>query len=83
MRLSELKQKEIIDINSGIRLGRISECEASFDAASGKLIDLMIPKQDDGFLFFGKNDVQLIAWERIRKISEDFILIGSYDNLNG
>lgn len=83
MRLSELKQKEIIDIDSGIRLGRIVDCELSFDAASGRLVDLMIPKQDDGFRFFGKSDVQIIAWERIRKISEDFILIGSSDNLNG
>lgn len=82
MRLSELKQKEIIDIDSGIRLGRIGECELSFDVVSGKLIDLMIPKQEDGFHFFGRNDVQLVAWDRIRKISEDFILIGSYNNLN-
>lgn len=80
MRLSELRHKEIIDIDSGMRLGRIAECEISFDRISGRLVDLMIPKQEDGFRLFGKSEMHLIAWERIQKISDDFILIGARDD---
>lgn len=82
MRLSELKHKEIIDIDSGIRLGKIGDSEISFDAASGKLIDLMIPGQDEGFRLFGKCEVQLVAWDRISKISEDFILISAHSSVH-
>lgn len=78
MRLSELKHKEIIDIDSGIRLGKSVDCEISFDIVSGRLIDMMIPKEEDRFRLFGKSDMHLVAWNRIRKIGEDFILIGSY-----
>lgn len=76
MRLSELKNKEIIDVAEGRRLGRIAECEVSFDMMSGRLCELMIPNESIGLHLFGKREVKRIAWTDIQKISDDFILIG-------
>ena len=82
MRLSELRHKEVIDIDSGMRLGRISDCEVSIDPTSGRLIDIMVPTDDDGFSLFHKNGIQLVRWERIHKIGNDFILLSANDDLN-
>lgn len=76
MRLSELKNKEIIDVESGVRLGRITECEVSFDATSGRLYDIMIPDTTAVLRLFGKTEMKRIKWHQIRKISQEFVLIG-------
>lgn len=76
MRLGELRHKEIIDIQEGRRIGRIGECEISFDMATGRICELLIPDSGDGFRLFGKTGERIIAWSQIRKISDDFILIG-------
>lgn len=76
MRLSELKNKEIIDVTEGRRLGRIAECEVSFDKVSGRLCELMIPNDSMGLHIFGKREVKRIAWTDIQKISDDFVLVG-------
>lgn len=82
MRLSELKHKEVIDIDSGVRLGRIGESEVSIDLMSGRLIDIMVPTEENGFSLFNKNGMQLVAWERIHKIGNDFILLTANDDMN-
>lgn len=81
MRLSELKNKEVIDIDSGMRLGRIGECEVSIDLTSGRLIDIMVPTED-GFSLFGKSRIELVAWERIHKIGNEFILLSANGDMN-
>lgn len=76
MRLSELKNKEIIDVDTGMRLGRIGECEVAFDATSGKLCELLICDESKSFSWFGKTEMKRIGWQRICRISEDFVLVG-------
>ncbi len=83
MRLSELKHKEVIDIDSGVRLGRIGEAEVSIELMSGRIIDIMVPTEGNGFSLFNKNGIELISWERIHKIGNDFILLATNDGANG
>lgn len=82
MRLSELKHKEVIDIDSGMRLGRIGDCEVSIDLMSGRIIDIMVPMEENGFSLFNKNGIELVAWERIHKIGNDFILLAARDDMD-
>ena len=83
MRLSELKHKEVIDIDSGMRMGRIDDCEISIDLRNGRIIDIMIPTEENGFSFFGKNGMRLVAWDQIHKIGNDFVLLAANDDVNG
>lgn len=76
MRLSELRHKEIIDIQEGRRIGRIGDCEVSFDTVTGRICELLVPEGGEGFRLFGKTEERLIAWNQIHKISDDFILVG-------
>ena len=82
MRLSELRYKEVIDVDSGMRLGRIDDCEVSIDLINGRIIDIMVPTEGSGFSLFNKNGIQLVSWERIRKIGNDFILLAANDDMS-
>ncbi len=82
MRLSELRHKEVIDVDSGMRLGRIGECEVSIDLINGRVIDIMVPTEENSFSLFHKSGMRLVAWERIHKIGNDFILLSANDDVD-
>ncbi len=71
-RISDFRQKEVIDIDSGKRLGYI--CDMELDDESGRVISVTVPS---GKLFSSvmKNSDKIISWERIIKIGEDMILV--------
>ncbi len=73
MKTSELKQKEIINIKTGKRLGSIIDYE--IDILSGRIIGISAPSQGK-FSILSKNDNDVnIPWERIKKIGDDVILV--------
>ena len=75
MLLSELAEKELIEMENGVRYGYLAESECIFDPKTGKII---------GFEFieasrmpFQKKKTQtplFIPWEEIHLIGEDRIL---------
>ncbi len=70
---NELKNKEIIHIKNGDRLGYI--CDLEIDSDTGKITSLCVPGNYKAFGLFGKEDDIKIDWERIKKIGEDLIII--------
>ncbi len=72
-RASELKQKEVINISDGRRIGFASDVEISFD--EGTIEALVIPSGGKMLGFIGRDDEFIIPWNRIRKIGEDIILV--------
>jgi YlmC/YmxH family sporulation protein len=72
-RASELRQKEVINISDGRRVGFVSDVEINFD--EGVIEALVIPSSGKMFGLLGRDDEFIIPWSRIKKIGEDIILV--------
>ncbi|TDX52978.1 YlmC/YmxH family sporulation protein [Orenia marismortui] len=73
IKTSDLRAKEVIDVNTGQRLGLITDID--IDLVEGKIKGISVPKEDKGFKFFLKGDDVYIPWEEISRIGEDVILV--------
>lgn len=72
MRLSELQNKDVVNIKDGTKIGNIIDVEITQD---GKMNNLIVEKSK--FIlsrFTSKGEIQ-IKWEQIEKIGEDVILV--------
>ena len=79
MNLSDLQNKEVIDIASGRRLGAIVDVVVNANGAISKLV-LEDRKVSRRFLATMKEDVYL-DWKQIVKIGDDIILVDGKENL--
>ena len=76
MRLMELGQKEIVNLNNGARLGIIADSDILLDEKSGRIISLLVPERRLGFKMLGiESSAFEIPWSSIRKIGYDMIII--------
>lgn len=73
MNLSELQNKDVIDISTGRRIGSIIDAIVSSNGMITKLI-LEEKKSSRRFLSNVKEDVDL-EWKQIIKIGDDIILV--------
>lgn len=78
-RTADFKQKEVINISDGKRLGFV--CDVEINLESGKLDAIVIPGEGRFFGFFGKDNEYVIPWSKIKKIGEDIILV-EFDERN-
>ena len=72
-RFSDLRYKEVINVNSGHRLGYVSDLE--LDLEEGKLISLIVPGPSRLGGVLGREDDYILPWGCIRRIGEDIILV--------
>jgi YlmC/YmxH family sporulation protein len=72
-RSSELKQKEVINISDGRRLGFVHDVEINLE--NGRVDAIIIPAGSHFFGFIGRDNEYIIPWERVKKIGEDIILV--------
>jgi len=72
-RTVDLKQKEVVNISDGRRLGFVSDVEIDLD--NGRIDALVIPGSGRLFGLMGKDNEFIIPWEKIKKIGEDIILV--------
>lgn len=76
VKTSDLKEKEVINVRDGSRLGLIYDIE--IDLNRGVVEAVYIPGSSRLLSFFGRNDEYVIRWENIIKIGKDVILV-DYD----
>ena len=76
MKLSELQKKDIIDINSGIKVGNIIDVLVD---DTGKIISLLVDR-NFGFNFFSNRGEMEVNYKDIIKIGEDVVLIKIENN---
>jgi YlmC/YmxH family sporulation protein len=69
--INNLKSMEVIDINSGIRLGYIKDVK--IDCEEHKIISVLLPIQKNSW--FSKFEVLEIPWSKVRKVGVDVILV--------
>lgn len=72
-RSADFRQKEVISITEGKRLGYISDVEVNFE--KGTIESVIIPGQSRFFGLFGAAEETRIPWSSIYKIGEDLILV--------
>ncbi|MDD4688588.1 MAG: YlmC/YmxH family sporulation protein [Eubacteriales bacterium] len=82
-KLQDLRNKEVIDVFDGKRLGFVCDCE--IDIVTGRLLSLIVPGQGGGKGFFSKSENIVIPWKQIKKIGDDIIIVETkrytlYDN---
>ena len=73
MRLSELQNKNIVNVIDGKNIGNI--IDVKIDSTNGNILALVIEPSKNVFSFLGKNEDTEIKWEHITKIGEDVILV--------
>ncbi len=70
--LDAMKNKEVINISDGRRLGFV--VDGQIDIIQGKLISIIVPGECN-FLGISKGEDILIPWECIERIGDDIILV--------
>lgn len=70
---SELREREVVNILDGKRLGLASDLE--IEAETGRIKAIIVPGPGKFLWVFGKNEEFVIPWERIKKIGVDVILV--------
>lgn len=76
MRLSELGDKEIVNLNNGARLGLLNDADIIFDEDTGRIISFIAPERKLSFKLLGlESNGMEIPWSAIRKIGYDMIIV--------
>lgn len=74
MRLSEIQSKDVININSGMKIGNIIDIKVNSE--TGKIESLILEKRKFSSIFSSNDEIE-IYWNQINKIGEDVILVES------
>ncbi len=72
-RLSELKYKEIIDVEDGTRFGYVRDAEVDWD--EGKVRALVVPGRLRLFGLLGREEDLVVPFEAVKRFGEDIILV--------
>ena len=80
MNLSGLKDRIIININNGEKLGILGNCDLKIDEKQGKIVAVLIPQGKVKTFFSGEIQYLTVPWENIVKIGMDTIMINLEDS---
>ncbi len=72
-RITDLRNKEVINIKDGSRLGCVYDAE--FDICTAKIVAIIVPGSSCFFGLFGRDEDYVIPWKDIEKIGDDIILV--------
>ena len=71
--VSELRDKEVIDISGGSRFGYVGDVEV--DLESGQVKALVVPGRLRLFGLLGREKDRVFPWQSVRRFGEDIILV--------
>ena len=72
-RFSEIRNKEVIHVCEGSRLGYVSDC--CIELETGRVTAVVIPGPCRFLGLFGREDDYVIPWPCIKRIGDDLILV--------
>jgi len=72
-RTGDLKQKEVINMNDGKRLGFVFDIEINLE--DGRIEAIILPGTGKLFGIIGKDTEIVIPWDRVKIVGEDTILV--------
>ncbi|NLZ54789.1 MAG: YlmC/YmxH family sporulation protein [Thermoanaerobacteraceae bacterium] len=73
MKTSDLRQREVINIVDGKRLGFVTDLD--IDLEQGIIKSIIIPGHNKIFSLFSRSGDYVIPWEQIKTIGSDVILV--------
>lgn len=73
MRICELREKEVVNVCDGERLGNI--CDIDFEERTGRICTLVIPGPCKIFGIVGRDSEYLIPYECVKRIGADVVLV--------
>lgn len=73
IKTSDLREKEVINVRDGSKLGLITDIEVDLENSRVKAIIMPGPGRILGL--FGRNNDVIIEWKDIRRIGKDTILV--------
>ena len=74
MRLSEIQNKDVINLNTGMKIGNIIDIK--INSETGKIESLILERKKFSSIFNSNDEIE-IYWTQINKIGEDVILVES------
>lgn len=77
MRLSEIGDKEIIDLKNGSRHGQLWDAEMLFEKETGKIKSVLVPNFQSKTGFRSSSEILQMPWSSIVKIGSDIIIFQS------
>ncbi|WFA09642.1 YlmC/YmxH family sporulation protein [Tissierella sp. Yu-01] len=77
LKLSDIREKEVINIYNGQRLGYVSDFEIDLD--KGIVTGIILPGENKVMSFFSKTNDIFVDWKKIIKIGSDIILVNLKD----
>ena len=73
MRICELREKEVVNVCDGERLGNI--CDVDFEGRTGRICSLIIPGPCKVFGIIGRDSEYIIPYECVKRIGADVVLV--------
>lgn len=73
VRTSELRVREVVNVEDGRRLGTLSDLEV--DLESGRVVSLVLPGPSRFLGLFGREEEIVVPWARVERIGVDVILV--------
>ena len=74
-RIVDMRNKDVINIKNGARIGYV--CDVEVDTCTAQLVSIIIYGRNKCFGLFGKENDIVISWKDIEVIGEDTILVCS------
>lgn len=74
-RLSDLRNRELIDVAEGCRFGCVEDVEVDWE--QGKILSLVVPGRLRFFGLLGREEDIIIPVEAVKRFGEDLILVDS------
>ena len=72
-RITDMRSKEVINITNGERMGYIYD--VMFSVETGRITAVILPGESRMFGLLGHSDDVIIPWDKIRKVSDDMVLV--------
>lgn len=70
---ANIKDREVINIRDGRKLGIVADVEIDFE--QGKIISIIVPGHGKLINLFGSDNDIIIPWNCIKKIGTDVVLV--------
>ena len=72
-RITDMRNKEVINIADGERMGYIYD--VMFSVETGRITAVILPGENKMFGLFGHSEDIIIPWDKVKKVSNDMILV--------